>query len=420
MFHTVKATRAYLDENNFTYVPEHKLWKLERGGKYYTVRNDSSLIAFSVGEKLDSYHFQLTAAHSDSPSYKVKNNPETAGSEGYIKLNIEGYGGMIDSTWLNRPLTVAGRALVKEGNSITSKLVYIDEDLLLIPNAAIHLNRELNKGYHYNRQSDMQPLLTAGACEEGSFNKIIAEHLHVEEDAILARDLFLVNRQRPCVWGYKKEFISSPKLDDLQCAFASLKAFIASENKHTVNVYCLFDNEEVGSNTKQGAMSTFLPDTLSRINDCLGKTHEDYRQALAQSFLVSCDNAHALHPNKPELYDADNACYLNRGLAIKEAANQSYTTDAFSRAVFKNICDEAGVPTQTFANRSDRAGGSTLGNLSNIQVSMHAVDFGLPQLAMHSSYETAGVKDTLYAIEALKAFFNTTIEIEGAQTACFK
>ena len=242
----------------------------------------------------------------------------------------------------------------------------------------------------------------------------IARAAGVEPDQVLARDLFLVNRTPARVWGAAQEFISSPKLDDLMCAFTSLKAFLAAQNDACVTVYCCFDNEEVGSNTKQGAMSTFLPDTLTRLTAALGRTPEDYRRALATSMLVSCDNAHAVHPNHPEKYDAGNRCRMNGGIVIKEAANQHYCTDAFSRAVFAAVCDRAGVPYQTFANRSDMAGGSTLGNLSNTQASMHAVDVGCAQLAMHSSYETAGTRDVRLAMCALKAFYETNLAIDGA------
>ena len=415
MFHTVKTVRTYLEEAGFTYLPEGKAWDVQKGGKYYTIRNHSSVIAFKVGETLDDYHFQMTAAHSDSPTYKVKSVPEMKGQGSYVKLDVEAYGGMIDNTWFDRPLTVGGRVLVKTATGIESRLLYIDKDILLIPNVAIHFNRAVNDGYKYNRQIDLQPLFSAGEMGVGSFDKMVAKELGVEVEDILAKDLFLVNRDRPCVWGYENEFVSCHKLDDLQCAFSSLKAFLASDNKHTVSVCAIFDNEEVGSNTKQGAMSTFLYDVLQRINTGLGKTADDYYQAVAKSFLVSCDNAHAVHPNHPEKTDAVNCSYLNGGIVIKESANQKYTTDAFSRAVFTAICQKANVPVQTFANRSDILGGSTLGNLSNTQVSVHAVDFGLPQLAMHSCYETAGIKDTAYAIASLKEFFNTNVQIEEAQ-----
>ncbi|MDO4961364.1 MAG: M18 family aminopeptidase [Eubacteriales bacterium] len=429
MFHTVRTISEELNEAGYTYLKEGQSWNIEKGGKYYTTRNGSSLIAFQIGSTRGDYHFQLSAAHSDSPTFKLKTVPETEGQGGYLKLNVEGYGGMIDSSWLDRPLTIAGRVMVQEGDQIESRLVHIDKDLLIIPNVCIHFNRKINDGYTYNRQVDLCPLFSAGELTKGDFDKLIAEACGIEnaQDAkkepmpggapaaettrILGKDLFLVNRQRGVVWGAEAEFVSSPRLDDLQCAFASLKGFLAAENNRAVNVYCVFDNEEVGSNTKQGAMSTFLYDTLQRINIGLGKTAEDYYSAVARSFLVSCDNAHAVHPNHPELSDKDNAPYMNKGIVIKENANQKYTTDAVSRAAFTAICNKAGVPVQTFANRSDIAGGSTLGNLSNTQVSLNAVDIGLPQLAMHSSFETAGSRDTEYAIRALKAFFETDIEI---------
>lgn len=415
MFHSIETISSCLTQAGFTYLPEGKAWKIEKGGHYFTTRNHSSVIAFKIGSSCDKYHFQLTAAHGDSPTYKVKSISELEGPHEYLRLDVEAYGGMIDSTWFDRPLTVAGRVLVRQNNGIESRLLYIDKDILMIPNVAIHFNREVNDGYKYNRQIDLCPLFSSGELKKGAFDQMVAEELGVEVKDILGKDLFLVNRQEPVIWGYKDEFVSTPKLDDLQCAFASLKAFLQGKNDHGINVYCCFDNEEVGSNTKQGAMSTFLYDVLKRINIGLSKTEDEFYQAIAKSFLVSCDNAHALHPNHPEKSDAVNRNYLNKGIVIKESANQKYTTDAFSRAVFTQICQNANVPVQVFANRSDMVGGSTLGNLSNTQVSLHAVDIGLPQLAMHSSYETAGIKDTAYAIEALTAYFNSDIEIEEAK-----
>lgn len=414
MFHSIQTIKSYLEEDGFTYLPEGKLWNVEKGGKYYTTRNHSSIIAFRVGKDLSNYHFQMCASHSDSPTFKVKAVPELEGQGEYLRLDVEAYGGMIDSTWFDRPLSVAGRVLVKKENRIESKLVYIDKDVLLIPNVAIHFNRNINDGYKYNRQVDLCPLFSAGELKKGAFDQMIADELGLDVKDIVGKDLFLVNRQKPVVWGLKNEFVSTPKLDDLQCAFVSLKAFLSKENEKAVNVYCCFDNEEVGSNTKQGAMSTFLYDVLRRLTNALGKTEEDYYQAVAKSFLVSCDNAHAVHPNHPEKTDAVNCSYMNKGPVIKESANQKYTTDAFSRAVFTSVAKEAKVPVQVFANRSDVVGGSTLGNLSNTQVSVHAVDMGLPQLAMHSSYETAGIKDTGFAIELLERFYATNILIEEA------
>lgn len=414
MFHSIKTIQSYLDEAGFTYLPEGKAWQIEKGGMYYTTRNHSSVIAFKVGKDLSDYHFQLTASHSDSPTYKVKAVPELTGPNEYVRLDVEAYGGMIDSTWFDRPLTVAGRVLVKNQNRIESRLLYIDKDILLIPNVAIHFNRNINDGYKYNRQIDLCPLFSTGELKKGAFDQMIADELGVEVKDILGKDLFLVNRQKPVIWGLKDEFVSTPKLDDLQCAFVSLKAFLSQVNEKAVNVYCCFDNEEVGSNTKQGAMSTFLYDVLRRLTNALNKSEDEYYQAVARSFLVSCDNAHAVHPNHPEKTDAVNCSYMNKGPVIKESANQKYTTDAFSRAVFTSMAQEADVPVQVFANRSDVVGGSTLGNLSNTQVSVHAVDMGLPQLAMHSSYETAGIKDTGYAIELLEKFYGTNIMIDEA------
>lgn len=413
MFHSVKAIQQYLDKAGFKYLPETESWKVKKGDACYTIRNHSSIVAFRVGKDLSNYHYQITAAHGDSPTFKVKNIPELSGPHEYLRLNVEAYGGMIDNTWFDRPLSVAGRVLVQNKNKVETKLLYIDRDICLIPNVAIHMNREVNKGVALNRQVDLCPLFSAGQLKKGAFDEMIAKELGVKKEAILGKDLFLVNRQKPVIWGWKDEFVSTPKLDDLQCAFTSLLGFLNGKNEKAVNVYCCFDNEEVGSNTKQGAMSTLLYDTLQRLNACLGKTSEEYYQAVAKSFLVSCDNAHAEHPNHVEMTDAVNCTYMNKGIVIKEAANQKYTTDAFSRAIFTSICNEAGVPTQTFANRSDAQGGSTLGNLSNTQVSVNAVDIGLPQLAMHSSYETAGIKDTAYAITALTKYFDTDISIDG-------
>lgn len=417
MFHSISTIQSYLEDAGFRCLKESEPWQVKRGDCCYTIRNHSSIIAFRVGSELSDYHFQLSAAHGDSPTYKIKTVPELSGPNEYLKLDVEAYGGMIDNTWLDRPLSVAGRVLVKNGRSVETRLLSIDKDILLIPNVAIHMNREMNKGVELNRQVDLCPLFSAGALKKGAFDQMIADELGVKQEDILAKDLFLVNRQRQTIWGCRNEFVSTPKLDDLQCAFSSLKGFLAGKNDRAVNVYCCFDNEEVGSNTKQGAMSTFLYDTLNRLNRALGMSEDQYYQAVAKSFLVSCDNAHAVHPNHKEKTDDVNCAYMNQGIVIKEAANQKYTTDAFSRAVFTDLCNQAGVPVQTFANRSDAAGGSTLGNLSNTQVSVNAVDIGLPQLAMHSSYETAGIRDTGYAITALTKYFDTDIRIEGEQVS---
>ncbi len=419
-FHAVRQLQQILDNKGFLPLKESDKWELEKGKSYYVTRNDSSIIAFSIGATLDEYHFQITSSHSDSPTFKVKENGELEQKGNYLQLNVEGYGGMICSTWMDRPLSLAGRVLVKENDTITSHLFDAKEDMVLIPNVPIHLERNTNSGYSYNVQVDMLPLFSAGKCTKGDYLKMIAKKLDVEENAICGKDIYLYNRQQPSVWGFQKEFISAAKLDDLECAYASFTALSETENKHCVRVAACFDNEEVGSLTKQGADSTFMEDVLKRITIALNKSDEEYYQAIAKSFMVSCDNAHALHPNHPEKFDATNYTLMNKGVVIKHNANQTYTSDAFSKSVFELVCEKANVPVQHYANRSDERGGSTLGNLSNAHVSLHCVDIGVAQLAMHSSYESAGYDDIAYLVDALKSFYTQTILIAGASQVTLK
>ena len=418
-FHAVDEITSRLRDVGFRYLPENAAWSMEPGGCYFTTRNASSVIAWRIGDNMpeDGYHFQIAASHSDSPAFKVKDAAELSAPGNALRLNVEAYGGMIDYTWFDRPLGLAGRVMVRDGSRIESRLLFVDRPVALIPSVAIHMNREVNKGFAPDRQVDACPLFSAGALGAGSFDAFLAGELGVDPAWIVGRDVFLVSLEAARIWGAADEFVSAPRLDDLMCAHASLEAFLSAKQNGCVSVYCCFDNEEVGSNTKQGAMSTMLRDVLERINDALGFGGQDLRRALAASMMASCDNAHAAHPNHPEKADEGNRCFLNGGIVVKEAANQAYCTDAFSRAVFTGICADAGVPVQRFANKSNMAGGSTLGNLSNIQASMHAVDIGCPQIAMHSSYETAGVLDALYARRALEAFFETDIRIDGASSA---
>lgn len=388
----------------FTELNEQDRWNLEKGGRYFVTRNGSALIAFSVPEK-DVWKFHITASHSDSPSFKIKENPEMKAGDAYIKLNVEKYGGMLMAPWFDRPLSVAGRIVVRENGGIQKKLVNLDQDLLMIPSLAIHMNREVNEGYKYNAQKDMLPLF-GSAKDEGTFWKMVAEEVQVKEEDILGHDLFLYNRMPGTIWGAGKEFISAGRLDDLQCAFASMEGFLAGKREDSIAVHCMLDNEEVGSSTKQGAASTFLRDTLMRINSGLGRDYEDYLRTLAGSFMISADNAHAVHPNYGEKADPVNHPVLNGGIVIKYNANQKYCTDAVSGAFFKDLCSRAEVPYQTYVNRSDIPGGSTLGNISNTQAAVNTVDIGLPQLAMHSPYETAGVKDTWYLTRVLEEFYS--------------
>ena len=413
-FHAIVTIREKLNDEGFIELVEGRSWQIEKGKKYYVTRNLSSIIAFKIPEN-DFKNFHIVASHSDSPTFKIKENAEIEVNNKYVKLNTEKYGGMICSTWFDRPLSIAGRILVKEGNLVKTHLVNIDKDLVIIPNLAIHMNRAVNDGYKYNAQIDMLPLY-GDNTSKGSLMKTVAQSVGVEEDSILGTDLFLYNRMRGTKIGANSEYISSPRLDDLECAYASLSAFLSETSSNSASVYCVFDNEEVGSGTKQGADSTLLYDVLRRINMCLGNSEEDYYKLIASSFMVSADNAHALHPNYSDKSDPTNKVYINDGIVIKYNANQKYTTDAVSASIFKSICDSVNVPYQTFTNRSDILGGSTLGNISNAHVSLNTIDIGLAQLAMHSTYETAGAKDVTYLIEALKAFYNTSIEqVEDGQ-----
>ena len=409
-FHAVKTMSDMLREEGFTELREDQKWHIEKGGRYFVARNGSSLIAFTIPEQ-DMKGMRIMASHSDSPTFKIKEDPEMEADGHYIKLNVERYGGMICAPWFDRPLSVAGRVIVRNssGNSasgaLRTVLVNVDRDLLMIPNLAIHMNREVNDGYKYNAQKDMLPLY-GDITAKDTFMKVIADAAGTAPEDILGHDLFLYNRQSASIWGASGEFLSSGRLDDLQCAFSSLKGFLEGEKKEYMAVHCVLDNEEVGSGTKQGAASTFLYDTLTRAHESLGLTREDYLIHLADSFMVSADNAHAVHPNHTDKADPVNRPYLNGGIVIKFNASQKYCTDGVSAAMLREICQRADVPVQTFVNRSDMAGGSTLGNISNTQVALNTVDIGLPQLAMHSPYETAGIKDTEYLVRAASVLFS--------------
>lgn len=405
-FHAVENLKKMLEKEGFRELREREEWETAPGGKYYVTRNDSSVIALRIPES-EPKGFHIVASHSDSPSFKVKEKPEIVVEGKYVKLNTEKYGGMILSTWLDRALSVAGRLVVRGEKGLETRLVNIDKDLLVIPNVAIHMNREMNKGVEYNPQVDMLPLFAdAGERQgNGSFLAIAAEAAGVRTEEILGHDLFLYARDKGRVLGENGEFVLSPRLDDLQCVFASAKAFIDSSPSEFVNVCAVFDNEEVGSSTRQGADSTFLEDVLVRAAQSMGMNTGRLRQMAAESFLISADNAHAVHPNHPEKADPTNRPYLNDGIVIKYHGSQKYTTDALSGARMKSICERAGAPYQTYANRSDIMGGSTLGNISTAHVSVESVDIGLPQLAMHSAVETAGARDTEYAVNAFRVFY---------------
>ncbi len=407
-FHAIGNLTKILDENGFTRLRESAKWELQKGEKYYVTRNLSSVIAFTVPEgSLDS--IRICASHSDSPVFKIKENAELEVRGKYVQLNTERYGGMIFSTWLDRPLSVAGRVLVKGENGIETRLVNIDKDMLVIPNVAIHMNRSVNDGYKYNAQTDLMPLY-GDMRSKGAFRKQIAEAVGAETKDVLGSDLFLYSRVAPSVWGENGEFVSAGRLDDLECAYATMMGFVDAKPANGMTVCAVFDNEEVGSTTKQGADSSFLTDVLKRAFYALNLDEEAFMRAAASSMMLSCDNAHAMHPNHPEFSDATNNVQMNGGIVIKESANQKYTSDGASKAMLRAILDKANVPYQFFANRSDMLGGGTLGNISNSHFSLNTVDIGLAQLAMHSSYETAGTEDIAHMINCAKAFYDADLK----------
>lgn len=412
-FHAVKSISAILEENGFQHLNEGEKWELASGKGYYLTRNQSSIIAFRIPSTVP-HGFMIAASHTDSPMFKLKNNCETLACNQYIKLNTEPYGGTIFSSWLDRPLTLAGRVILSENGNFLAKTVEFDENMLLIPNVAIHQNRGMNNGYAYNPAVDLSPLFAQKASKDAPVNGLIrdllAKKLDCKPEQIVGMDLYVVSNTKGCIWGVDDAFFSAPRIDNLMCAFGTLAGFVNNPEPQAVTVYYAADNEETGSATKQGAASVFLSDTLDRVCESFGW---DKRAMLASSMMVSADNGHARHPNHPELSDADNSPRLNGGVVIKCNAAQKYTTDGISAALFTAFCNRAGVPVQQFANRSDLPGGSTLGSISNTTVPLITVDIGMAQLAMHSAYETAGSADTSHLIKAMTAFFGGAILAEG-------
>jgi aspartyl aminopeptidase len=400
-FHVVENVKEILNDRGFEELLENEKFTVKRGGKYYVTRNSSSLIAFKIPESFVGY--SIIASHTDSPSFKVKANPEMIKDGKFTTLNVEGYGGMLCAPWFDRPLSIAGRVFVENGDEVEQRLLNFDKDMVSIVNLAIHQNREANTGYKYSKQKDMLPILGLGE-NSGELNKLIAKNLGVDVESILDSDLFLYNRMNGTIWGLDDEFFSTPKLDDLGCVYPSVRALIDTEPSNTIPLIALFDNEEVGSGTKQGALSDFLPTVIERISFALSLDVEQKAMMKANSFMLSADNGHALHPNYMEKSDPVNHTVPGGGIVIKYAANQKYTTDAQSAAFIKKILKDSDVPYQEFTNNSDVAGGSTLGNLSNQHYSLNTVDIGCSQLAMHSPYETGGTKDIFYMIEGMSAF----------------
>lgn len=398
-YHTVASVKDALTQNGYTELYEGDEWHITDGKGYFVTKNGTSIIAFKARSGANG--FMIAASHSDFPSFRLKISPETSGA--YTRLLVEGYGGMINYTWLDRPLSIAGRVVVRTECGVASRLVNIDRDIAVIPSVAIHLNRLVNDGYKFNHAVDLLPLV-ASSEGNGCVMAEIAKLAGASVSDIVSHDLFLYNREAGRMVGAKNEFVLAPRLDDLGCVFSSLKAHISAKESDSIPVLAVFDNEEVGSSTKQGAASTFLYDTLKRISG------GDLEKMLASSFMVSADNAHAKHPNHPELADAENAPVLNGGIVVKWNANQKYATDGVSDAIFRTICERCGAKTQIYYNRADMPGGSTLGSISNTKVSVATVDIGLPQLAMHSAIETAGAEDVSELIKALTELFGTSLK----------
>ena len=483
-YHVIKGQKELLDDAGYQQLSENDAWEIRPGGKYYVIRNGSAIAAFRIppedcaADDIGSIReiaekklagFMIMASHSDSPSLKIKRNPEMQADKAYTKLNVEPYGGLLMAPWFDRPLSVAGRIFVRTGTDLKDlkaeaadgadsgtpavpskvnagtclecRLVNLDRDLLVIPSLAIHMNREANKGYAYNAQKDLLPLY--GMAESRPLAELLAEAVGVDAGDILDGDLYLYNRQPGTVFGANKEFLMSPRLDDVQCAFASLQGFLESEHdsmdvekgtqqdnlteteqkasawqdnlaetEQPIPVHVVFDNEEVGSSTRQGAASTFLADTLERISEALGDTRTDYKRRIAGSFMLSADNAHAVHPNHTDKADPVNHPHLNGGVVLKYSANQRYTTDGMSGAIVRLLAERAGVTLQEFHNRSDIPGGSTLGNISGNQAAVCTADIGIAQLAMHSPCETCGAADTEQLVRLARELFSAGLDIQ--------
>lgn len=407
-YFAISNIKKLLDENGFICLLENEKYEISLGKSYYILRDGSSIIAFKVPEKLDELYFKIVASHSDSPVLKIKENP-TVIENGYNKLKVEKYGGMIVSSWLDKPLGIAGRVCYKNGNAITTRLVNFPTNLI-IPNVAIHQNRDINNGFIYNPQIDLLPILGLG---NNDLFKELLDSTKNKEEEILSYDLNLYNKEKAVLGGINNEFIYSPKEDNLVSAYISILSLISSISYDGISLGVVFNNEEVGSSSLNGADSDFLATNLKRISKSLGFSNDELSRALVKSYLVSLDNAHAIHPNHPEMSDNKNNCLINEGVVIKHNSNMLYTSEAISSAIIKLIASKENISLQTFFNRADARGGSTLGNISLTHVSIRSVDLGIPQLAMHSNYEVMGSKDTINAYKLLKALFNSKIKIEG-------
>ena len=407
-FHAVHQLQMKLEQAGFIQLYEENQWSIDAGGKYYVIKNGSSIIAFQIPKETDQFTCAIIASHSDSPCYKLKPNMTLQDMRNhYTRLNTEPYGGMLHYTWLDRPLGVAGRIFTEEDDSISEQLVELDQTLV-IPSVAIHMNR--SSEFSPNPQVDLLPIFAESAT---TFEETLS--LCAKGQTILSHDLFLYNKEEACLGGANQEYILSGRLDDLECAYLSIDALV-NATPSSIAIAAIFNNEEVGSRSSNGADSSFLMDVLTRIAQALSL---DFYALMAQSFMISADNAHAVHPNHPEKSDTSNAVYMNKGIVIKHQAGLSYTTDGYSEAIFKKLCQMAQVPYQDYTNRSDGRSWSTLGAIAQSHLSIPSVDVGLAQLAMHSCYETAGTQDVIYMKRVFQQFYETSIQKEKSK-AIFK
>lgn len=411
-YHSVKTVKERLDLNGFNEIKESDKWNLQKDGKYYVIKNDSALIAFTVGNgDIEEDGFKLIGAHTDSPGFRIKANPEIVSEGKYLKLNTEVYGGPILYTWFDRPLGVAGKVTLKGGSPLKPevKLVNINKPLLIIPSLAIHMNRSVNEGFNINRQKDTLPLLSLindRFEKDGYLVKVLAQELSVDASDILGFDLGLYEVQKGAVIGLNEEFISAGRLDDMWMVYAGIQALIESKSSKSTKVMVCIDNEEIGSLTAQGANSALLLNILERITLALGKDREGLHRALANSLMISADLAHAVHPNVEEKHDPTNRPVLGNGPVLKTAASGSYSTDSYNAAIFEGLCKSAEVPYQKFFNRSDVRGGTTIGPITSSLLTIPVMDMGAPLLSMHSIRELAAVKDNVYTIKLFTEFFN--------------
>lgn len=410
-FNAVEVSAEMLEKNGFEKLNPKENWKLEVGKKYYTTKNSSALVAFKVNsDEVEKEGFRIIGSHTDSPGFRIKPNAEMESCGAYLKLNTEGYGGMILSTWLDRPLAMAGRVFLRGENPFkpVEKIVNINKPVCIIPNLAIHMNRSINDGYKYNKQTDMLPLvgLINEQLEKDNYMvKLLAAELNVEVEEIIDFDIFLYEYEKGCFTGANEEFISTGRLDNLSMYYSSVEALLDSDSKSGISIAVGFDNEEVGSSTKQGADSNMLLNILERICISLGKDRQQFFEAIENSFIISSDLAHAVHPNVNGMADPTNRPVMGKGPVIKVHAGQAYTSDGYSISVYKEICRECGVEYQEFVNKSDQRGGSTIGPISSTHIDIPSVDIGAPILSMHSIRELGCSEDFYNTYKTFVKFY---------------